>query len=182
MLRLIDAHNVNYQLVKEYYDAFDDKRELNSYALRRVKDGADEYFRCLKIYGDHSYYLINDEQPDYIIGFGSIEDSDILNYHKDYLNVGNIGYAIRPNERNKGYGTYLLKLLLKKCEESGMSEVCVSCNKDNIASKQVILHNKGKFEKEFFDDFEGRGLKFWIKLRPKIIARVNRLIKKGKSR
>jgi len=43
VLRLIDAHNVNYQLVKEYYDAFDDKRELNSYALRRVKDGADEY-------------------------------------------------------------------------------------------------------------------------------------------
>jgi len=63
-----------------------------------------------------------------------------------------------------------------------MTEVCISCKSDNIASKQVILKNKGKFEKEFFDDWEGHGLKYWIKLKPKISARVKRLVQKSKSR
>ena len=66
--------------------------------------------------------------------------------------------------------------MLEKCEEIGMSEVCVSCKKSNYASQKIILNNNGKFEKEFYDDFEGFGLKYWIKLNPKVINRVRRLI------
>lgn len=40
-----------------------------------------------------------------------------------------------------------------------MSEVCVSCKPKNIASKKIILKNGGLFEKEFYDDWEGPGLK-----------------------
>lgn len=105
----------------------------------------------------------------------------ILDYHKSYLNTGAIGYGIRPCERNKGYGTELLKLLLLKCEEIGMKEVCVSCLKENIALQQIILKNNGKLEKEFFDDDSGkRGLKYWIKLYPKISIRIKTIIKNCK--
>ena len=73
----------------------------------------------------------------------------------------------------------LLNLLLLECEKFGMFEVCVSCLKDNIASSEVIKNNKGKLEKEFFDDDTGQyGLKYWIKLHLKISIRAKRLIKR----
>jgi len=182
VLKLVNAHSVDYDVVKEYYDSYENKNQLNSYALKCVKEGKEKYFSMLSEYEKYSYFLIDEDNPKYIIGFGSIEDSGVFDFHEEYLNIGNLGYTIRPTERNKGYGTYLLKLLLKKCEERGMTEVCISCKSDNIASKQVILKNKGKFEKEFFDDWEGHGLKYWIKLKPKISARVKRLVQKSKSR
>jgi len=95
------------------------------------------------------YYLVDDENPNYIIGYCILEDSDILDYHKHYLNEGAIEYGIRPNERNKGYGTTILKLLLAKCEELGMHEVCVSCLKENIYFQKIILNNNGVLEKNF---------------------------------
>lgn len=182
MLKLVAAEDMEFQSVREYYEAFDNKRELNSISLRRVEKGEEEYNSCRNSYEKIMYYLIDDEKPKYIIGIGSIEDSGVYDFHKDYLNIGNIGYGVRPNERNKGYGTIILKLLLKKCEERGMGEVCVSCKKDNIASKRVILKNNGKFDREFFDDWEGHGLKFWIKLKPKLSSRIRRMINSNKSR
>lgn len=76
----------------------------------------------------------------------------------------------------------LLKLLLLECEKIGMYEVCVSCLKENIASSKVIKNNMGELEKEFFCDDAGKyGLKYWIKLHPKIVARTKRLFKRIKS-
>lgn len=181
MLKLVHASDMNFDNVKNYYDSFEDKRgDLNCCAITQVVNGAQSYFDYINNYEPNLYYLVNDENPDYIIGYGAIEDSMILNYHKPYLNVGNIAYGIRPIERKRGYGTLLLKLLLLECEKFGMHEVCVSCFKENIASSKVIKNNKGKLEKEFFDDDYGkRGLKYWIKLHPKISARAKRLVKKS---
>lgn len=173
MLKLVAVNEVDFKTVKEYYDAFEDKRELNSIALRRVEKGEEEYLKWCNFY--ENYYLIDDDNPNYIIGIGSIEDSGIYDY-KDF-DLGSIGYGVRPNERNKGYGSCILKLLLKECEKRGMKEVSVSCKKDNIASKKVILNNNGKFEKEFVDEYEGQGLKFWIKLKPKFSTRIRRIVK-----
>lgn len=180
MLKLIHAVNMDYNNVKNYYNSFEDKwSDLNCYAITQVVNGPQSYFDYISVYEPNLYYLINDEKPDYIIGYGSIEDSTVLNYHKSYLNTGNIGYGIRTTERNKGYGTLLLKLLLLECEKFGMHEVCVSCLNENIASSEVIKNNKGKLEKEFFDEDTGKyGLKYWIKLHPKITVRTKRLIKK----
>lgn len=179
MLKLVKASDVSFEIVKEYYDAFEDKRELNSIALRRVEKGEEAYRSACDCYYEN-FYLIDDNNPNYIIGIGSVEDLGIYDY-KDF-DLGSIGYGVRPNERNKGYGSCILKLLLKECEKRGMKEVSVSCKKDNIASRKVILNNNGKFEKEFFDEWEGHGLKFWIKLKPKIFDRVRRMVKSGKSR
>ena len=184
MLKLIHAFDMDFNSVKNYYDAFDDKiRDLNSYAISCVAFGFEYYFHYIEKYERDLYYLVDDENCDYIIGYGSIEDSVILNYHLDYLNYGNIGYGVRPNERGKGYGTVLLKLLLEKCEELGMKEVCCSCLKDNISSKHVILNNHGIFEKEFFDDNSGKyGLKYWISLKPKIMNKIQRMIRRNITR
>ena len=176
MLKLVKAKDVRFDGVKEYYDSFENKNELNSMVLGYVKDGEEAYVKMRNSWGKLMYYLIDEDNPDYIIGIGDIEDSGVYNFHEDYLNFGHISYGVRPNERNKGYGKAILKLLLEKCEERGMGEVCVSCKKDNIASKKVILGNKGKFEKEFFSDESGQCLKFWIKLRPGIYNRMRRIV------
>lgn len=183
MLKLIHAIDMQFENVKDYYNSFENNlRNLNCRAITRVVDGPKSYFDYINTYVPNLYYLINDEKPNYIIGFGTIEDSTILDYHMPYLNTGNIGYGIRPTERKKGYRTHLLNLLLLKCEELVMSEVCVSCLKENVASKKIIINNNGKLEKEFFNDYSGKyGLKFWIKLHPRIIDRGKRQIKRMKE-
>lgn len=182
MLKLVHAFDMNFDSVKDYYNSFEDKWfDLNCYAISCVENGFKAYFDEVSMYDPNLYYLIDDEKPNYIIGYGSIENSKVLDYHLSYLNQGNIGYGIRPSERNKGYGTKLLRLLLLKCEELGMTEVCVSCLKKNIASSKVILKNKGKLEKEFWhDDSCVYGLKYWIKLCLKIIVKARKIIKRLK--
>lgn len=57
---------------------------------------------------------------------------------------GNIGYDVRPSERNRGYGTVLLALTLEKARDLGLAEVLVTCDRDNIASVRVIEKNGGQ--------------------------------------
>lgn len=180
MLKLIHALDTDFNNVVNYYNSFEDKwHDLNCYAITKVEEGYKKYFDYITNFEPDLYFLIDDQNPNYIIGYGSIEDTKIINYHLSYLNAGSIGYGIRPSERKKGYGTILLKLLLLKCEDLGMSEVCVSALKENIASNKVILNNKGKLEKEFFDDDTAKyGLKYWIKLHPKITNKIKRIMKK----
>ncbi len=76
---------------------------------------------------------------------------------------GHIGYSIRPTERGKGYGREILRLVLEKCREMGLTKVMVSCAADNIRSERVIIANGGVFEKEV--DGDGRIIKrYWIEL------------------
>lgn len=87
-----------------------------------------------------STYLLLDGKK--IIGHIFIHHTLDLKFLKDY--EGNIGYAIRPRMRNKGYGTKMLALALEKCRELNMPEVFISCVKENIASSKIIERNKGK--------------------------------------
>ncbi|MBQ3475062.1 MAG: GNAT family N-acetyltransferase [Bacilli bacterium] len=177
MLKLIHALDMKYENVLDYYNAFTDKRDMNNYALLKIEKGKETYYKYIIDYEELMFFLVDTENENYIIGYGSIDDSPILDFHEEFLNVGNIGYGVRPNERNKGYGSKILALLLEKCEKRGMSEVCVSCTKGNIASRKIILSYGGVFEKEFYDDLEGEGEKYWIKLNPPIINVVKRYVK-----
>lgn len=76
---------------------------------------------------------------------------------------GHIGYEIRPSKRKKGYGKEILKLGLEKAKKLGLKKVLVTCNKDNIASKKIILKNGGVFENMIKN--EGKNyytMRFWI--------------------
>ena len=170
MLKLVHAFDMNFKSVLDYYNSFavNEYKDVNCYAIRMVNRGEEEYFDWLVKHEKAIFYMIDTNNEKYIIGYGSIKYSEMIDYYKEY-NPGHIGYGIRPNERNKKYGTKLLKLLLLKCEEYGMNNVTVSCHKGNIASQKIILNNNGKFEKEFFNDFEGQGLKYNIELNSKVL-------------
>lgn len=78
--------------------------------------------------------------------------------HQEIEYAGHIGYDISPLYRNKGYGTKILELALKKAAEIGISKAIVTCSVNNIASKKIIEKNNGKFLGEFFDDEENENV------------------------
>lgn len=97
-----------------------------------------------------SYYLLM--SSDKIIGHIFIHHFIDLNVLSDY--EGNIGYAIRPKERNKGYGTIMLKLALEKCRDLNIHEVLITCEKDNLASAKVIEKNHGELLEQIYIPLE----------------------------
>ena len=56
---------------------------------------------------------------------------------------GDIGYGVRPSERNKGYATQMLQHALSVCTDKGMNRVILGCYKDNLASAKTIKKNGG---------------------------------------
>ena len=64
---------------------------------------------------------------------------------------GNIGYCIRPTERQKGYNKINLYLALLVCQKHGIKEVMLSCDKDNLGSAKTIQALCGRLEKEYYD-------------------------------
>ena len=90
----------------------------------------------------------------------------LRHYLNDFLEkyVGHIGYSVRPSERGKGYGTWMLKSLLPFCKEIGLEQVLVCCEIGNVASRKTILSAGGVFEKEDYSPNEDIYLeRYWIK-------------------
>lgn len=69
---------------------------------------------------------------------------------------GDIGYGVRPSERNKGYAAVMLKYALSVCREKGMHKVILGCFKDNLASAATIRKNGGILFAENENYKEGR--------------------------
>lgn len=82
----------------------------------------------------------------------------------DYLTNfgGHIGYAIRPSERKKGYGTKALDLGLIEAKKLGINKILITCNTTNIGSKKIIEKNGGVFEDERPKEGEAPILRYWI--------------------
>ncbi len=76
---------------------------------------------------------------------------------------GNIGYAIRPTERQKGYGSKILELAIPKAKEIGLQKVLITCDDENIASAKIIEKNGGKLhDKNIVDGKLVR--RYWLNL------------------
>ena len=79
---------------------------------------------------------------------------------------GHIGYLIRPSERNKGYGTRLLKLAVEEAKKININSVLITCDIHNKISEKVILNNNGKYENNYYDPFDLQTYKrYWIKIK-----------------
>lgn len=87
------------------------------------------------------FWLFIDEKP---IGMGKIR-----HFLTDKLlqEGGTLGYAIVPDERNKGYGTILLRELLKEACKLNIDRVLLTIRNSNVASIKVAIANGGKIEK-----------------------------------
>jgi predicted acetyltransferase len=78
---------------------------------------------------------------------------------------GHIGYAIRPSERRKGYGTCILALTLEKAGDLGLNRVLLTCDTDNIGSARIIERNGGKLASRGISNSSGKPIsRYWIDL------------------
>lgn len=84
----------------------------------------------------------------------------------DYLRTrsGHIGYSVRKSERRKGYATQMLKQALDFCQEKGINQVLLTCDKSNQASAAVIKANGGELENEFIESEGVVVQRYWVSL------------------
>ncbi len=107
----------------------------------------------------YTYFYVR-EGDDKIIGMINIRLA--LN---DFLRKegGHIGYSIRPTERRKGYGTRMLKEALEFLKPIGLTNVLITCDKDNLASAGIIKNCGGVLEEEFYSmTFNSVMQRYWI--------------------
>lgn len=115
------------------------------------------------------------EEDDTIIGM-----INIRHYLNNYLlkEGGNIGYSIRPLERNKGYAKKMLLIALDFCKSLKIDRVLLTCDKNNIPSKKTIISCGGVFENEIYDGSYAEIVeRYWIYLFKEVNNKKYEIIK-----
>ena len=111
-----------------------------------------------KQYASQTAYFVVDEN-DKLIGGASI---------RHYLTVdgynygGHIGYGVRPSEREKGYGTEILKLALEEAKRLKIYKVLLVCLETNMGSNKVIQKCGGILENQVKDSDGSIINRYWI--------------------
>ncbi len=134
------------------------KIDIQEYSFRNEVNGMtyDEYKTWLKLQEDWArgeslpngfvrqwtFWLYVDNNP---VGYGKLREKLT---EKSKIHGGNIGYAISKDERGKGYGTKLFKLLLAKAKELGIETILSTVDKSNPVSRAVQLKCGGKLISE----------------------------------
>jgi predicted acetyltransferase len=113
---------------------FDEYREwlMKQYRLS-LQEGLEDGWKVPTVL----FWLYADGIP---VGFGKVRRflTDALRREG-----GNIGYAIAPSFRGKGYGNEILRLLLEEASAMGIEKALVTVRPDNRASLAVALANGG---------------------------------------
>lgn len=78
---------------------------------------------------------------------------------------GNIGYAVAPRFRRRGYATEMLRQGLLYCKQIGLEKVLITCENENLPSCKIIEKNGGIFENYFLDEDEQCIVRrYWVTL------------------
>ena len=126
---------------------------------KKVREEVEAYSK--EKYTEKTYILV--DENNYIYGSCNIRYPLVGNL----INLGgNIGYAIRPNERGKGYGTELLKLAMLKCKELGLEKMLITARVENIQSNGLIKKCGGIQDTDYIDEMSGIVFhRYWINLK-----------------
>lgn len=106
-----------------------------------------------------TYWLTDGEE---LLGAANIRhelNEQLLNFG------GHIGYGIKPSARGRGLATKQLALALEKAKSLGIERALITCNRTNVASKQVILRNGGVPDTPFTEKDGTIVERFWIELK-----------------
>ncbi|MBS5933378.1 MAG: GNAT family N-acetyltransferase [Clostridiales bacterium] len=88
------------------------------------------------------YWLYIDDKP---VGMGKIRHFLTRQLQEE---GGHIGYSIRVDQRDKGYGKIILRELVIKASMMGIDHVLLTIRKNNIYSLKVAIANKGEIIRE----------------------------------
>ena len=113
---------------KEFNDKIERNKNIATF-LKRLKDNRNG-INLEKGKITHTMYWLVDGKK----FIGVLRLNKKLN-KKLRIRGGNIGYAIRPSERKKGYGIEILRLGLLKAKAQGFKKIRIDCRENNIASK-----------------------------------------------
>lgn len=102
--------------------------------------------------GSDFYWLVDDE-ADYFIGEISIRHR-LTESLKRY--GGHIGYGIRYEEWNKGYGRQMLHLALPAARDLQIDTCLITCDDDNIASAKVMEYNGFTLQDKIRNTIDGK--------------------------
>jgi predicted acetyltransferase len=77
---------------------------------------------------------------------------------------GHIGYGIRPSARRQGLGVAILRASLCRAADLGLSDLLITCSKQNVASAKTIMRNGGVLEsEEYLADHDDIVQRYWIR-------------------
>lgn len=80
---------------------------------------------------------------------------------------GHIGYGVRPAARGRGYATELLRCTVNAARAMGISDLLLTCAKENQASARVIVKNGGVLDSEEYLPERGETVqRYWIAAGP----------------
>lgn len=137
----------------EYNSAINGSGGLNKYV-----NNYEEWLQKLETYRTMSpteekvpaltYFLIR-ENDNKIIGMVNIRLT--LNERLKHSG-GHIGYGIRPTERRKGYNKMNLYLALEVCQQHGIEQAMLTCDKSNLGSSKTMQALGGKLQREFVEE------------------------------
>ncbi len=148
-----DMESAAEEFKQEFFDAGEKsisgsyKFDMNRYSytewLQNLVDNLSEDTANPKFGVSETYFALDEDGN--IVG--------IINFRHTmtefYENSGHIGYSVRPSQRNKGYATEMLSLVLGKAKEIDMNEILLVCKESNTASRSVIVKNGGKLQRTF---------------------------------
>lgn len=139
------------EVMKEWRES---KTQINPWFLSLPSDTLEDFEKLIQTldqyergnqdlkFASSSSFFVMDEK-DNLIGAASI---------RHYLTIGSlnswghIGYGVRPNQRNRGYGTQILKLTLEEAKKLKIHKALVSAYTTNNYSCQIIESYGGILE------------------------------------
>jgi predicted acetyltransferase len=133
--------------------------DIDAY-VQRLRDFSQDVGLAEGVVPESTYWLVRDGT--YFVGYSRLRHRLVpaLEHHG-----GHVGYAIRPAERGKEYGTRILALTLDKARALGLDRVLVTCDTDNVPSVRVIEANGGALEDQVISRRSGKRIsRYWIAL------------------